>query len=195
MEKFQEISLGDHGNLRKLPGIQPDDLLDLLINLFFLPLKLLPVREQQADLCRLFDQTDASVCFLPLPDPHIFRVPLHGIFFPAVGEHVFHKGVRIFRGILAAHHIAVSPAAAGFIIKSIGDGVEYGRLSRPCIAGNQEEPAPDFCKINHFHAGIRSERGHGKPDRPHHASPFTSSNTFCRTSCSSPDSSLPCISR
>ena len=39
MEKFQEISLGDHGNLRKLPGIQPDDLLDLLINLFFLPLK------------------------------------------------------------------------------------------------------------------------------------------------------------
>ena len=195
MQEFQEIPLGDHGDLGKLPRIQPYDLFNLLVDLPLLSLKFFPVRQKKAYLSRLFHQTHCTVCIFPFSDTHIFRISPDRIFLPAVRKHILHIRICIFSGILAAHHIAIARSAAGPVIERIGDGVKYGSLPCTRIAGDQEQAALHLRKIYHFRPGIRSESGHCKPDRSHLASPFTLSNTCSTIFISSFDISRPCISR
>ena len=172
VQQLKEFPLGDHGDLGELSGIQPQDLFDLLIRLPLLPLKFLPVRQEKAHLRRLFHQTHGAVCIFPPAGAHIFGIAPHRVLALPAGKCVFHISLRAFVRILAAHHIAVAHPAAGPVIECVGDGVKDGRLPGARVAGNEKESAFYHCKIDNLHAGIGSERGHGKSDRSHCSSPF-----------------------
>ena len=172
MQKFQKISLSDHCDLGKLPCVKPDDLLDLLVCLPFLPLIFPAVREDQAHPGSLLYQTGRAVRIFPFSRTHIFRISPNRILSSAVRKNVLHVGVRIPGSILAAHHIAVAHASARPVIERIRDGVKNGRLSRSGISRDQEKASLHLSKINDLRPGIRTERRHRKPYRSHRASPF-----------------------
>ena len=172
VQQLKEFALGDHGDLGELSGVQPQDLFDLLVRLPLLPLKFLPVGQEQAHFRRLLYQTHGAVRIFPFAGPHIFRIAPHRVLALPAGKGVFHIGIRAFVRILAAHHIAVAHPAACPVIERVGDGVKDGRLPGARVAGNEKESAFYHCKINNFHAGIGSERRHGKSDRSHCSSPF-----------------------
>ena len=157
MQKFQEISLGDHGNLGKLDRIQSDDLLDLLVRLPLFALKGAPVRQDQLNLGRFLHISGRAVSIAPFSQPDIFRIPADRIFFSLIRECVFYISIHIFRGILAAHHIPVPRFAAGLVIQRIGNGIKYGRLPRSGIPGYQKQPLLHSLKIYRRHFCIRAE--------------------------------------
>ena len=157
MQKFQEISLGDHGNLGKLNRIQADDLLDLLIRLPLFALKDAPIRQDQFNLGRFLHISGRAVRIAPFSQPDIFRIPADRIFLSLIGECVFHISTHIFRSILAAHHIPVPRSAAGLVIQRISNGIKYGRLPGSRIPGYQEQPLLHSLKIYRRHFCIGAE--------------------------------------
>ena len=95
-EKFLEIPLRDHGNLRKLSRIKTNDFLNLLVCLSLLPLIFPSVRKKETHLRCLFHIPEASICFSSLPYPEIFRITAHGIFLSPIRKHIFNISVCVF---------------------------------------------------------------------------------------------------
>ncbi len=139
MKKLQEIPLRDHGDLCKLRRVHSHDLCDLLIGLPLLSPVCITVWKDQLHPGRLLHVSGRTVCIPSLPKTQILWIPADRIALTPVRKGKLHISIHLLRGILAAHHIAVSLPAARLIVQGIGDRVEHRRLARSRIPGDQEQ--------------------------------------------------------
>ena len=171
-QQLQEIALCDHGNLRKLFPIQTNDLADGSIDIFQLG-DHLAVRHGQAGIGSFFGKA-----FAPLLGALIFGIALDGIGAAAIQEGQLYFRGGFGRGIFGAEHGRLPRIAAGFAVKSEGDGIENGGLTGTGVAGDQiQATAAQLLKVQHDRFCIGAEGGHGQFQRSHWLPSHTDSNS------------------
>ena len=130
-QEFQELPLGDHGDLHELAPVHAHDVPDGRVHLLPLCLEM-PVGVQQRGL-RLLPDKALAPGFRPL----ILRAARDGIGFPGAGELQLHLGgdggFRIFR----AQHGYVADVPAGSSVEGKGDGVKNRGLARAGVPRDQ----------------------------------------------------------
>lgn len=164
MENGEKIPLGDHGHLRKLRRVQP-----------------------QQFLHRRVDRVDAGINGPILADElrlgrarrfasgfEIFRASPHGPPPAAAFKDKSDPGfVRRACEIAAEALGAAAPGSAGgHSVERKGDGVKQRGLASARIPGNQKQAAfTQQGKIHRLQPRIGAKGAHFKPDRPHAVSP------------------------
>ena len=166
MQKTQEISLRDHGDLRELFPVDSHNLAKLFVRLLHFSPECSSIRKCQFYSCCRFHKT-ISTLFLS----HIFRRPTNRIYFSTIRKRQLHIRLICRRGILAAHHLSIPLSTAGFPIQRKCNSIKNRRLSGACIAVDQKQSMIRFRKVNHCLFSIRSERTHCKLQWFHSLSP------------------------
>ena len=175
VQQTAELPLRDHGDLRELVVVQPDE-----------------VRHGGGDLFR-FRHGRAAVgvgedgvglfggeALAPRLGAEIFRVPPDRVPCPVDLKFQLHKGRGPGGGILAAQHAAVPHAAAGMVVQGVGDGVKKGSLARAGVAGDEVQPAPaQTLEVQHSGGSVGAKGGKGQFQGPHASSSFQSDSMSC----------------
>ena len=163
LQKLPELPLGDHGNLRKLLPVDPQDLLYFFGHIP-LPGHNAAIRQLQGGFGGLFHQTVAA----PLGRALLLRASFYGVVPAGVVEGQLHPGGGLRLGIFGTQHIRGPAVAAGFAEKGIGDGIENGGFSGAGIPGDEVQPRrPQLIQLQLGSAGIRPKGGHRQSDRSH----------------------------
>ena len=130
-QQFQEVPLGDHGDLGELAAVQADDPGDFpgdLPGFGDQP----PVGQGQLGVGLLKDGAAA-----PQGGPLVLGVPADGVGLAAVGEHQLDKGGGVGPGVLGPEHGGVPVVAAGLPVEGVGDGVKQGGFAGAGVPGDQ----------------------------------------------------------
>ena len=152
-QKLLKIPLGDHGDLGKLPVIQPDHLLHRPGHLPH-PCHRLPAVKKGQLRVRFLHRVPGP----PPLRPEILRIPPDPIPFFPIDKFQLHEGRLLLPGIFASKHPRLPHISAGLPIQRKRDRVKYRGLSRSRISCNQKKPpVPQPGKINLRFPGIRSE--------------------------------------
>ena len=153
IEKFAELSLRNHGDLRKLLIIQSQQLLHRPVHLARFRHRL--TRIGIAQLCRRTLQRQAAAA---LGRTQILGVTPHDILLPTQAEGKLHERRHIGSRILAAQHRSLTRTAARLAVQRVAQRIKDNRLACTRIACNQVQPLlPQTRKIYLRPAGIRAE--------------------------------------
>ena len=187
-QKLHELSLCDHGDLHELALRQPHDLFQLPVRLFLRVL--CPVRHGERHALALF--------LYPCPALQRPDMPWHPsdrVLFPVLFRICFRICFRVFSSAFSRSlcedqlHVRLCPGVdilalelcpvllvhpgACLPVESEYNSVKYGRLSSPCVPGDQEKVLVRLFKINDRPLPVGTERLHSQSERPH----------SCITSC------------
>ena len=184
IEQLCELPLCDHGDLRKLAVVQPDDVDDG--GGYFLGLghrrAAVGVDERSVGLF-------GGKALAPGLRARVFRVAAHSIALAVHLKFQLHKGGSLRVGIFAAQHGTLAHAAAGMVVQGVCNGVEQGGLACAGVAGDEVQPA--FAQLFQFQnglSGVGAEGRKGQSERSHASSPsFQMSSISCwqNAACSS----------
>ena len=164
-QEFQEIPLGDHGDLHELAPVDAHDVPNRRVHIFQPGLDL-AVGIVQHGLRLLLDEARAPCFRAP-----VFRAACDGIGLPPAGEHQLHLRGVLRRRVFGAQHRRVTRIPAGLAVQGKGDGVKECGLSRAGVPGDQiQAAAAEFVQVQDRLLRIGSERGHAQFQRSH-ASP------------------------
>ena len=153
IEEFAELSLRNHGDLRKLLIIQSQQLLHRPVHLARLGHRL--TRIGIAQLCRRTLQRQAAAA---LGRTLILGVTPHDILLPTQAEGKLHERRHISSRILAAQHRSLTRTAARLAVQRVAQRIKDNRLACARIACNQVQPLlPQTRKIYLRPSGIRAE--------------------------------------
>ena len=179
-KELQEIALGDHGDLRELVPVDPEDLLYFGLDIGISgdhP----AVGEQQFRAGLPGRKARAGLLGAVL-----FGISLYRVFPAAVNESQADLRGRLRRGVLGAEHAGIARLPARLAVQRICDAVKDRRLTRPGVPGDEIEPAPaQFVKIHDRMSRIRPEGGHFQSYRSHFSSQIFSMISLAKASCSS----------
>ena len=153
IEEFAELSLRNHGDLRKLLIIQSQQLLHRPVHLARFRHRL--PRIGIAQLCRRTLQRQAAAA---LGRTLILGVTPHDILLPTQTEGKLHERRHIGSRILAAQHRSLTRTAARLAVQRVAQRIKDNCLACARIACNQVQPLlPQTRKIYLRPSGIRAE--------------------------------------
>ena len=145
VEQLCELPLRDHGDLRKLAVVQPDDLLHGGGHVFCFGHRWAAVGVGEGGVGLLGGKALAAHF-----GAGVLRVAAHGIALAVHLKFQFYKGGRSRVGVLAAQHGPLAHAAAGMVVQSVCNGVKQGGLARAGVAGDEVQSAhAQFFQFQH----------------------------------------------
>ena len=154
LEQAAKFSLGQHGDLGKLLPRDPQDGLDLGVDLSGFGDQT-AVGQGQLGLGLLQDQLIA-----PLGGALVLRVAPDGVLLPGVLEHQLHFRRHLRRGVFGAKHLRGTAVAAGLAEEGEGDGIKDRGLARPGVSGDEVEAmSPQLFQGEQGLPGIGAEGG------------------------------------
>ena len=133
LEQAAKFSLGQHGDLGKLLPRDPQDGLDLGIDLSGFGDQT-AVGQGQLGLGLLQDQLIA-----PLGGALVLRVAPDGVLLPGVLKHQLHFRGCLRRGVFGAKHLRGAAVAAGLAEEGEGDGIKNRGFARSGVPGDEIE--------------------------------------------------------
>ena len=176
IQKFAELSLSNHRNLRKLLVIKPQQLHNALVYIRHSRYRHASIRIVQLGAGLFLRHTGAA-----LRRTAILRVTFYPVALASEGKLQLHKRRRIRVRILAAQHIGITHTAARLSVQGIGNSIENYGFAGTCITGNQIQPLlSELGKIYNGLACIRTKRTHNQLQRSHNTSPPISESRLVR---------------
>ena len=163
-EDGKKIPLGNHGYLRKLRRIQPQQFLHRGIDRIDAPM----------DGSILADQLRLGGARRFPAGLEVFGTAPHSPAPAAALKGEAHPGFILRAGKIAAEALAAAPfgSAGGHAVEREGNGIEQRGLARAGIPGDQKQAAfAQPGKIHRLQPCVGAEGAHLKPDGPHAASP------------------------
>ena len=153
-QQLSELTLGNHGNLRKLIAINADNLSDSLVHLS-LPGNGLFSGAVQFLLCSFRSHARSGfLCAL------VFRISSNPIFFSIARKNQLHLCWRVGSCIHRPKHAYLPVFTAGLAIECVSNGIKNGSLSGSGVSGNQIKPViAQSVEINLYRSGIGSKAG------------------------------------
>ena len=156
LQQAPKLSLGDHGDLRKLLSRYPQNGLHLGIHILQSG-DHAPIRQRQFRLRLLRHQLIS-----PFGRTLIFRAAPHGVGFPGVNKHQLHLRRRLRIRILGAQHIRRPAVPAGLPEQGKADGIKNRRFPGTGIPGDEiQPPAAQLLQGQLCFPGIGAKGGHG----------------------------------
>ena len=144
-QQFPEISLCDHGNLRKLLHVQPDQLSNCLIHFLQFRHRSSSIGKSKQRLPFLRGHSSASGL-----RPLIIRASLHCVHCIFIFKNIF-RIRRCFRFcILTSEHGCLPDSSACLPVQRKCNPIKNCRFSCSRISGHQKKSLPSkLCKIDH----------------------------------------------
>ena len=97
VNKAEKLALGNHGYLRKLVGIKPDEFDYSAVYVFYAGYGLFIVRQNECGIGFFFDEAFAFFC-----GTQIFGIAADSVFFVIIGKNHFHVCRCCAVGVFAA---------------------------------------------------------------------------------------------
>ena len=174
-QKVHEFTLGNHGNLFKLPVIKPQNILQLLVHC--------PSSRQHT-----FVRALQKRFMLPVQ----IKRPGHLILLSFVGKQQTHFAHGLLLHIIAVEIFRLSDFRAGCIVQRKGNAVEDCRFAGPCVTADQKQPCSlTVLKRDTGIVRIRPEGLHLQLYRSHTPTSSMLLITSSSSSCSVSDMGIP----
>ena len=153
VEQLCELPLRDHGDLRKLAVVQPDDLLHGGGHVFCFGHRRAAVGVGEGGVGLLGGKALAAHL-----GAGVLWVAAHSVADAVHLKFQLHKGGGLGVGVLAAQHGPLAHAAAGMVVQSVCNGVKQGGLARAGVAGDEVQSAlAQLFQFQHRFARIGAE--------------------------------------